>query len=104
MGISKDKIIAPIYTHPTLGGRSQFDYAFENNNLFLRFGKMNYFLSVKNEIIETVKDRVNLMKKINKECYKTKTSLYNQPKWQECPNNRFSVYVACLIINNKLKF
>ena len=103
MGISKDAIIAPIYSHHTLGGRSQFDYAFENNNLLLRFGKMNYFLFVKNEIIEVVKERIILMKTTNKECYKTKTSLYNQPKWQECPNNRFCVYVACLLIHNRIK-
>jgi hypothetical protein len=104
MSLSKDKISAPIVTHATLGGRSQFDYTFENGNLLLRFGRMSYFLVVKNELIEVVKERVEKMKKTNIEIYKTTTSLYNQPKWQECPNNRIAVYVACLLINNKLKF
>jgi hypothetical protein len=104
MKISKDKIISPIYSHPTLGGRSSFDYTILNNALLLRFGRMNYFLVVKKEIIVAVKERVEFMKKTQYHIYKTRTSLYNKPKWEECPNNRFSVYVACLLIHNKIKF
>lgn len=104
MGITKDNIVSPIFTSRTLGGKSEFDYAFENGSLLVRFGKMNYFLIVKNEIIVAVKERIILMEKIQKDIYKIRTSLYNQPKWQECPNNRISVYVACLLIHNKIKF
>lgn len=99
---SKDNISTPIFTHLTLGKRSSFDYATENSVLLLRFGKMNYFLAVKNEIIESVKERIETVKKSDKEIYKFRTSLYNQPKWQECPNNKFSVYVACLLIHHKI--
>jgi len=101
--ISKDKITTKIFTQITLGGRSEFDYTVENGKLFLRFGKMSYFLRVKNEIIDAVQERINQLKKTEKEKYTTTTSLYNKPKWQECPNNRFCVYVACLLINKKLK-
>ena len=64
---------------------------------------MNYFLIVKNEIIDAVQERIDQLKKSEKEIYTTKTSLYNKPKWQECPNNRFCVYVARLLINKNLK-
>lgn len=98
----KDNISTPIFTHLTLGKRSSFDYAIENGILLLRFGKMNYFLAVKNEIIKSVKERINQVKKTDKEIYTFRTSLYNQPKWQECPNNKFSVFVACLLIHHKI--
>ena len=104
MGILRDKISTPIFTQATLGGRSGFDYAIENGKLLLRFGRMNYFLIVKNEIIDAVQERVNQLKESKKGICNTTTSLYNKPKWQECPNNRVSVYVACLLINNKLNF
>jgi len=103
MAVSRDKIITPIFTNPTLGGRSSFDYSFVNGSLLLRFGKMTYFIIVKYELIEAVKERIFEMEKLNKEVYKTKTSLYNQPKWEKCPNNKTSVYVACLLIHNKIK-
>ena len=99
---TKDTISAPIFTHLTLGKRSFFDYAIENGVLLLRFGKMKYFLAVKNQIITSVKERINQVKKTDKEIYTFRTSLYNQPKWQECPNNKFSVYVACLLIHDKI--
>ena len=99
---TKETISTPIFTHLTLGKRSSFDYAVENGVLLLRFGKMNYFLAVKNESVESVKERINQVKKTDKEIYTFRTSLYNQPKWQECPNNKFSVYVACLLIHNKI--
>ncbi len=99
---TKDTISAPIFTHLTLGKRSSFDYAIENGVLLLRFGKMKYFLAVKNQIITSVKERINQVKKTDKEIYTFRTSLYNQPKWQECPNNKFSVYVACLLIHDKI--
>lgn len=99
---TKDTISAPIFTHLTLGKRSSFDYAIENGVLLLRFGKMKYFLAVKNQIITSVKERINQVKKTDKEIYTFRTSLYNQPKWQECPNNKFSVYVACLLIHHKI--
>lgn len=99
---TKDTISAPIFTHLTLGKRSSFDYAIENGVLLLRFGKMKYLLAVKNQIITSVKERINQVKKTDKEIYTFRTSLYNQPKWQECPNNKFSVYVACLLIHDKI--
>jgi len=103
MGISRDKITTKIFTQTTLGGRSEFDYTVENGKLYLRFGKMNYFLIVKKEIIDAVIDRVNELKKSDKEIYKIRTSLYNKPKWNKCPNNRLCAYVACLIISKALK-
>ncbi|BDB56458.1 hypothetical protein [Flavobacterium ammonificans] len=99
---TKETISAPIFTHLTLGKRSSFDYAIENGVLLLRFGKMNYFLAVKNESVESVKERINQVKKTDKEIYHFRSSLYNQPKSQECPNNKFSVYVACLLIHHKI--
>ena len=99
---TKENISAPIFTHLTLGKKSSFDYAVENGVLLLRFGKMKYFLAVKNQIITSVKERINQVKKTDKEIYHFRTSLYNQPKWQECPNNKFSVYVACLLIHHKI--
>lgn len=99
---TKENISAPIYTHLTLGKRSSFDYAIENGVLLLRFGKMNYFLPVKNEIITSVKERINQVKKTDKEIYLFRTSLYNQHKWNKCPNNKISPYVACLLINIKI--
>lgn len=103
MGISRDKITTKIFRQNTLGGRSEFNYAVKDGKLFLRFGKMSYFLIVKKEIIDAVQERINQLKKTEKEKYTTTTSLYNKPKWQECPNNRFCVYVACLLINKNLK-
>ncbi len=103
MGISRDKITTKIFTQTTLGGRSEFDYAVENGKLFLRFGKMSYFVIVKKEIIDAVQERIDQLKDSDKETYKQTTSLYNKPKWEECPNNRFCVYVACLLIHNKIK-
>jgi hypothetical protein len=44
------------------------------------------------------------MEKFNNEIYKIKSSLYNKPKWEKCPNNNISVYVACLLIHNKIIF
>lgn len=99
---TKENISVPIFNHFTLGKKSSFDYAVENGVLLLRFGKMKYFLAVKNQIITSVKERINQVKKTDKEIYKFRTSLYNQPKWQECPNNKFSVYVACLLIHHKI--
>lgn len=104
MGILRDKITTKIFTQTTLGGRSEFDYTVENGKLFLRFGKMSYFLIVKKEIIDAIQERINQLKKTEKNIYKITSSLYNKPKWKDCPHNRFSVYVASLIINNKIKF
>jgi hypothetical protein len=103
MGILREQITAPIFSQATLGKRSEFDYTFENEKLLLRFGKMNYFLIIKKEIIDAVQERINQLKDSDKETYKQTTSLYNKPKWQECPNNRFCVYVACLLIHKKIK-
>lgn len=100
---TKENIPVPIFNHLTLGKRSSFDYAIENGVLLLRFGKMKYFLPIKDKIISSVNVRINQVKKTDKEIYTFRTSLYNQPKWHECPNNKISVYVACLLINNKIK-
>ena len=103
MFIERNNIKSTIYEHKTLGLKSSFEYTQSENQLFIRFGRMNKFLLVKNEIIEKIYGRVNYLKKEGEKLYKTKASLYNKPNWNECPNNRISVYVACLIINNKLK-
>lgn len=51
---TKENLSAPIFNHLTLGQKSSFDYAIENGVLLLRFGKMNYLLPVKDEIISSV--------------------------------------------------
>ena len=102
MLIERKNIKSTICEHKTLGLQSSFEYTQIENQLFIRFGRMIKFLSVKNEIIDKINDRVNYLKKEGEKLYKTKASLYNKPNWNECPNNRISVYVACLIINNKI--
>lgn len=49
MKIRRENIISKIYTQPTLGGRSEFEYAVENGKLLLRFGKMVNFLEANKE-------------------------------------------------------
>lgn len=102
MLIKRQSIKSKIYTCPTLGGRSEFDYANENGKLLLRFGKMETFLEVKEDWINKVNDRILYLKK-NIPKYKIQTSLYNKKMWHECPNNRTCPYVACLIISQKYK-
>ena len=102
MLIERNHIKSTIYEHKTLGLQSSFEYTQIENQLFIRFGRMIKFLSVKNEIIDKINDRVNYLRKEGERLYKSKASLYNKPNWKECPNNRISVYVACLIINNKI--
>lgn len=101
MKIRRENIISKIYTQPTLGGRSEFEYAIENGKLLLRFGRMTTFLVVKKDYIVKVKNRIDHLKDKNPK-YKTQTSLYNKKLWKECPNNRTCPYVACLIINQKI--
>jgi hypothetical protein len=55
---------------------------------------MTFFIKVKNEINDTVKEMIIETKKYNNEIYKTKSSLYNKPKREKCPNNKIFVYVA----------
>ncbi len=101
MAIKRENIDTTIYKQSTLGGRSEFEYAIENRKLLLRFGRMIDFLEVKEDYIVKVKNRIDYLKD-KKPKYKTQTSLYNKDKWDECPNNRTSPYVACLIINHKI--
>lgn len=102
MAIKRENITAPIYNQRTLGGRSEFEYAIENDKLLLRFGKMTTFLKVKEDYIKKVSKRIeNLIKHKNPK-YSTQTSLYNKKIWLDCPNNRTCPYVACLIINQKI--
>ncbi len=100
MIIKRENINTPIYKQPTLGGRSEFEYAVENGKLLLRFGKMIDFSVVKEDYIVKVKERIDYLKEKYPK-YKTQTSLYNKNKWDKCPNNRSCPYVACLIINQK---
>ncbi len=95
MGISREQINVKTYMQSTLSGSSNFEYAIKSRSLLLGFGKMTTFLKIKQELINEVKIRVVDQK------YSKITSFYNKPKWQDCPNNRISVYIACLIINNK---
>lgn len=102
MTIKRENIIATIHKQTTLGGRSEFEYAIENDKLLLRFGKMTTFLKVKEDYIKKVSKRIeNLIKHKNPK-YSTQTSLYNKKIWHDCPNNRTCPYVACLIINQKI--
>lgn len=101
MTIERENIKTSIYKQPTLGGRSEFEYAVEKGKLLLRFGRMINFLEVKEDWIINVKDRIEELKDKNPK-YKTQTSLYNKKIWLQCPNNRTCPYVACLIINQKL--
>jgi hypothetical protein len=84
-------------TVPTIGGRSSFDYLFEEDNLYIRFGKMIRPLRIKDNLIQKVRERVNE----NPEPIK-KASHYNQKKWPECNNNRISPYIAQLILLGKI--
>ena len=102
MKIRRENIISKIYTQPTLGGRSEFEYAVENGKLLLRFGKMVNFLEANEEWVLKVRDRIQKLKDDEHPKYKTQTSLYNKKIWEECPNNRTCPYVACLIINQKI--
>jgi hypothetical protein len=54
VGISRRQINVKIHTQPTLGGRSNFEYAIESENLLLRFGKMTTFLKIKQELLKTL--------------------------------------------------
>ena len=63
---TKQNISAPILNHLTLGKKSSFDYTIENDVLLLRFGRMNYFLAIKDGIISSVKERINQVKKTDK--------------------------------------
>ena len=65
MAIKRENITAPIYNQSTLGGRSEFEYALENGKLLLRFGKMIYFLEVKEDYIVKVKNRIDHLKDKN---------------------------------------
>jgi hypothetical protein len=101
MVIKRENITASIYNQPTLGGRSEFEYAIEKGKLLLRFGRMVNFLEVKEDYIVKVNNRIDYLK-VNNPKYKTQTSLYNGDKWHDCPNDRTCPYVACLIINKKI--
>lgn len=96
MKIRRENIISKIYTQPTLGGRSEFEYAIEKDKLLLSFGRMTNFLEVKSNWIQMVH------KRIEETSFSTMTSNYNKDKWGDCPNNRTCPYVACLIINQKI--
>jgi hypothetical protein len=100
MAIKRQDINSIIYSQPTLGGRSEFEYVIEKGKLLLRFGRMVNFLEVKEDYIVKVKDRIDYLKDKNPK-YKTQTSLYNGDKWHDCPNNRTCPYVACLILKQK---
>ena len=102
MKILRENILSLIHNHKTLGGRSNFEYALEKGQLYIRFGKMTNFLSVKEDWIKKVYERINKLKENEVPKYNTQTSLYNKKLWDECPNNRVCPYVACLIIHKKI--
>jgi len=102
MKILRKNILSTIHNHKTLGGRSDFEYALEKGHLLIRFGKMTNFLSVKEDWIQKVYERIIKLKENKIPKYNTQTSLYNKKIWSECPNNRVCPYVACLIINKKI--
>ena len=55
MKILRENILSLIHNHKTLGGRSNFEYALEKGQLYIRFGKMTNFLSVKDDWIKKIK-------------------------------------------------
>jgi len=78
----------------TLGGRSTFLYSINDGILSIQFGEMPNPIIVQNDIIERVRERIN--KSIEPDLMMT--SNYNQPKWEDCPNNLVCPYVAKLLI------
>ena len=78
----------------TLGGRSTFLYSINNEILYIQFGEMQNPIIVQNDVIERVRERINN----SKESDIMMTSNYNQPKWEDCPNNLVCPYVATLIL------
>ena len=101
MVIKRENITDSIYKQPTLGGRSEFEYAIEKGKLLLRFGKMVNFLEVKEDDVKSVSKRIEDLIKEKNTKYRTQTSLYNKTIWEKCPNNRTCPYVACLILKQK---
>lgn len=85
-------------TIPTIGGRSTFDYSFENNVLHIRFGKLKNAIKVKDSDIKLVKEQVLKYKKEPIQ----RASFYNKPTWENCPNNRICPYIAQLVIMGKI--
>lgn len=85
-------------TIPTIGGRSTFDYYFENNVLYIRFGRSKNAIIVKDIDIESVRKQV--LKYKNEPIQRA--SFYNQHKWNDCPNNRLCPYIAQLVIIGKI--
>lgn len=89
-------MIPVIFTTKTLGQEASFEYYFDQEKLFIQFGKQKGFTSVSKKIIKATSDRIKEAK--DKEI--KMTSFYSQPKWDNCPNNVLCPYVACLIVNN----
>jgi hypothetical protein len=90
---------AEIFTIKTLREQSSFKYYFDEEKLFIHYGKQKGFTSISKKIIKATSDRIKEAK--GKEI--KMTSFYSQPKWDNCPNNILCPYVACLIINQKIK-
>jgi hypothetical protein len=85
-------------TIPTIGGRSTFDYYFENNVLYIRFGISKNAIEAKDSDVKLVKEQVLKYKKEPIQ----RASFYNKPTWEECPNNRLCPYIAQLVIIGKI--
>lgn len=85
-------------TIPTIGGRSTFDYSFEKNVLYIRFGKSKNAIKVKDSDIKLVKEQVLKYKKEPIQ----RASFYNKPTWGNCPNNRLCPYIAQLVILERI--
>jgi len=78
----------------TLGGRSTFLYSRNDGILSIQFGEMKEPTVVQEDIIKIVKERIN--NSIDPDIMMT--SNYNQPRWEDCPNNLVCPYVAKLIL------
>ncbi len=78
----------------TLGGRSTFLYSINDGILSIQFGEMLNPIIIQNDIIERVRERINNSNALDL----MMTSNYNQPKWEDCPNNLVCPYVATLIL------
>ena len=85
----------------TLGGRSRVTFGKDLRGLYCRTQKGNR-ISLSREFIDLTIKHYQSLKKQNKIQGQIKaahhtTSHYNEPKWEDCPNNRACPYIAALI-------
>ena len=87
----------------TLGGRSRIMFGKDLRGLYCRTQKGNR-IPLSRELIDQIIKQYQSLKSQNKSQGQIKeahltTSNYNEPKWEDCPNNRAFPYIAALIAN-----